>query len=183
METQDQYLALSENKDLLDVSKITKDLEHLKNLIDPSNKDFQNDKIAGNAQRALLSMLIGAIPTAIETYKNRPGQGSAYSLTNMITQINELFQEIRSTSNLENQAEYIKNEIIDPMAKNIIAGLFDITYYIKQYLKTSNEFLDNQQALNKVFESFDEQLRKTATLIDKQTTEAGEKLNHYLLEL
>lgn len=182
MENQ-EYLEPTLQESLLDTTKLTKELSHLKGLIDPDNKEFQNDKIANSAQRALLATLISTIPTAVEHYKNKPGQGSAYALSNLIGQINELFQEIRSGQNLENQVEYISEEILLPMIKAIITNIFDKTYYIKQELKGSRDFIDKPELLDKVFAAFDKQLKEIGPILNKQGELAEERLKQYLLEV
>lgn len=177
----DNYLNLPEP--LADLDKLKDHLSTIKSLVDLESKDFQNDKLAFNSQRVLLGSLLAVYPTAIETYLNKPGQSSMYSLTNLTSQINDLFNEIRASQNLENQLSYITENILDPLIKALISGLFDAVYEQKQSIKKIEEFKSNKK-LQDVLESvLNSVLTNYAKLIDTKKEEAISKLTEYLVEL
>lgn len=174
----DDYMTIPSSP--MDLGKLQSSITKIKDLVDLENLDFQNDKLAFNAQRVLLASLLAVYPTAVETYLSKPGQSSMYSLTNLTTQINELFNEIRTSQSLENQLEHISENIIDPMVKGLISGLFDTVYEQKQKLK----LLDSSEEIKRTIESiFNELLKKYAVLMNQKKEEAVDKLSNYLLEV
>ena len=106
-----------------------------------------------------------------------------YSLTNLTSQINDLFNEIRASQNLENQLSYITENILDPLIKALISGLFDAVYEQKQSIKKIEEFKSNKK-LQDVLESvLNAVLTNYAKLIDTKKEEAISKLTEYLVEI
>ena len=177
-DSKDSYLDFPSNS--MDLSKLQLNIDKIKSLVDLENLDFQNDKLAFNAQRVLLASLLAVYPTAVQTYLGKPGQSSMYSLTNLTSQINELFNEIRSSQSLENQLEHITENILDPMIKNLISSLFDVVYENKQKLKLLELKTEDKKELES---QYNELLRKYASTMETQKQEAIEKLSNYLLEV
>lgn len=178
---ENSYLNLPEP--LADLDKLKDHLSTIKSLVDLDSKDFQNDKLAFNSQRVLLGSLLAVYPTAIETYLNKPGQSSMYSLTNLTAQINDLFNEIRASQNLENQLSYITENIIDPLIKGLISGLFDEVYSQKQKVKKSDELKSNKKMQDIIESLLNSILSSYAKLIDNKKEEAISKLTEYLVEI
>lgn len=175
------YLTLKTPENTFDSSfqKFTEDLDKIRVEIDPDNKDFQNDKLAFKTQRAVLGSVLSILPQVIKSAKDRPTQGSIYALTNLITQIIELFGQLRSSEALENQVEHISEMIISPMLKDIITTIFDKAYYIKQKNKTNCIGTD----YDKINSSLDSLLVDIAPIFDTKKSEAEEKLSKFLLEI
>lgn len=182
MSDKEDYLSISKDPSI-DLDGITANLEKIRKEIDITNSDFQNDKLAFSAQRVMLAGLLQIIPTAITSYMNKPGQGSAYALTNLYSQVLELFSEIRGSQSLENQVEYISEQIIDPMLKSIITSLFDAVFYEKQKLKQLSENVEDPKVFELVSNSFDSILRAFAPKVNNSKLEAEEKLKQFLVEV
>lgn len=157
-------------------------IQKLSSEIDISNLEFQNDKVASSVQRTLLSYLLKQIPIAIEAYKRKPTQGQALALTNFITQASNLFEQIRSVQNLENQVEYITSEIIEPLIKKFISIVYDSIFYLKNNMKhcSSNEGGDFQPALERELNSM---IKAIAQKMETEEAQAVEKLKSYLTEV
>ena len=110
---EEDYLALkTENSLETNLANFKENLQKISSQVDISNADFQNDKIAFSAQRIMLSNLLVLLPVVVQKVIDKPGQGAVYALTNVIAQINDLFGQLRSSEALENQVEYISDNII-----------------------------------------------------------------------
>lgn len=174
----------AENLDkLVNMDQLMNDLTKLKGQIDLENAQFQNDKTAFSVQRVLLASLLAVYPKAIRTYIDKPGQGAMYALTNLNQQISELFDKINSFQSLEAQVEYITNNVLEPLLKDLITGLFDSVYNIKQEVKVDSDFVDDKQGIDRVYKYLDKVLKSFAPLVDQKGQEAEQKLTDYLTEV
>ena len=181
---EEDYLALNtENSLETNLANFKENLQKISSQVDISNVDFQNDKIAFSAQRIILSNLLVLLPVVVQKVIDKPGQGAVYALTNVITQINDLFGQLRSSEALENQVEYISDNIISVILKELLTTLFDKAYNAKQALKQSNEFIENKEATKRAFDAIDSILKEIAPVINEKQDEAQEKLKSYLLEV
>lgn len=151
--------------------------------IDPSNKTYQNDKLAFSAQRSILSNLLVLLPAVVNKVREKPTQSTVNALTNLINQINQLFEQLRNTESLEEQVDYISETIISPLLKDILTALFDRAYYTKQTLKQQAITLEDKAFLDKSFASIDTILKEIAPIIDKKQEETYDKLKSYLMEV
>lgn len=177
------YLEISADNSF-DIDKMKKNLDKIREAVNISNKDFQNDTVAFSAQRIMLEGLLSIIPTAIEHYLSKPGQGSAYSLTNLYSEVTNLFSEIRGSQSLEDQVNYISEQIIDPLLKALTTALFDAVFYEKQQIKQDSYFMDKDpEIVDKIFEEFNKILKSYAAAVNKRKDEAESKLRSYLLEV
>jgi len=180
----ESYLSLSTENSFEDNMKsLQSNLSKIQAQIDPKSEEYQNDKLAFSAQRAILSNLLVLLPTVVQRVVDKPGQGSVYALTNLITQINDLFGQLRSSEALENQVEYIGEYIIAPMLKNILTDIFDLSFNSKKQLQQDINFINQPELTKKAFESIDQILKGVASMINKEQDQAKEKLKSYLLEV
>ena len=174
-----EALELDTDSNSLDINKIKESLDLIRKEVDLTNLDFSNDKLAFSTQRIMLNGLLSTIPVAINAYMQKPTQGQAYSLTNLYTQVLQLFSEIRGSQSLEDQVIYITEQIIDPLLKGITSELFDTVFYTKQSIKQEVE----QKYIDKIFTSYDNLLKAFAVSVNKRKEIAEEKLKEYLLEV
>ena len=181
--TEEAYLSNNEVEFEDKLTSFKDTLSKIGQEIDPKNQSYQNDKLAFSAQRVILANLLPLLPEIIRQAAKRPTQGSVYALTNLITQINDLFEQLRSTASLEEQVDYIQEAIISPLLKEIITALFDKAYYAKQELKQKSVSLEEKEFTNTTFASIDSILKGIAPIIDKKQEEAHQKLKAYLLEV
>lgn len=158
-------------------------IKKLSSEIDISNVDFQNDKMAGNVQRTMLANLLRLLPISVEAYKKKPTMSTANALTGLIKQANELFEQIRTVQNLDNQVQYITEEVIQPLIKFFISNLFDAVFYAKKTLQQDPRFINNPQDLNLVSREFDSVIKNVGTKLEQAEESAVEKLKQYLLEV
>ena len=181
---EEDYLTLNpENSLETNLSNFKENLSRISSQVDISNSDFQNDKIAFSAQRVILSNLLVLLPVVVQKVIDKPGQGAVYALTNVIAQINDLFGQLRSSEALENQVEYISDNIVSVILKEILTALFDKAYLAKQTLKQNQAMLGDEKAINAAFSSIDSILKEIAPVINEKQDEAVEKLKSYLLEV
>ena len=184
MAEKEDYLSLNtENSLETNLTNFEENLHKISSQIDIANADFQNDKIAFSAQRVILSNLLVLLPIVVKKVIDKPGQGAVYALTNVIAQINDLFNQLRSSESLEVQVEYISENIISPLLKDILTAIFDKAYFAKQSLKQDKEFIDNPKAQKIIFNGIDNILKDLAPIFNEKQNEAHEKLNSYLLEV
>lgn len=181
---EEDYLALKpENSLETNLANFKENLQKISSQVDISNADFQNDKIAFSAQRIMLSNLLVLLPVIVQKVIDKPGQGAVYALTNVIAQINDLFGQLRSSEALENQVEYISDNIVSVVFKEILTALFDRVYLAKQNLKQNPRFLDDASILKPVYSEMDAILKEIASEIDNKQEEVRDKLKSYLLEV
>ncbi len=181
--TEEAYLSNNDIAFEQNLASFKENLNRYSQDINPDNKQYQNDKLAFSAQRAILSSLLILLPDVVNRVREKPTQGTVYALTNLIDQVNELFGQLRSSEALEEQVEFIQDSIINLMLKELITFIFDKVYYAKQSLKQDSFFMDNPKALEKVFNSFDMILKDIAPEVNKKQDETKEKLQQYLLEV
>lgn len=181
---EEDYLALkSENSLETNIANFKENLNRISSQVDLSNEEFQNDKVAFSAQRVILSNLLVLLPVVVQKVIDKPGQGAVYALTNVIAQINDLFNQLRSSESLEVQVDYISENIVSPILKDILTALFDKAYFVKQSLKQNNEFINNPKAQKVIFDGIDTILKELAPIFNEKQNEAHEKLKSYLLEV
>ena len=158
-------------------------IKKLSSEIDISNVDFQNDKMAGNVQRTMLANLLRLLPISVEAYKKKPTMSTANALTGLIKQANELFEQIRTVQNLDNQVQYITEEIIQPIIKSFISNLFDAVFYAKKSLQQDPRFMNNPNDLNSVNRELDNVIKNVGVKLEEAEETAIERLKQYLLEV
>lgn len=182
--TDESYLALNPEDSIEGKLKTFEtNLESIRKDISLDNKDFQNDKLAFTAQRVILENLLVLLPSVVRRVLEKPGQGSVYALTNVIEHINELFGQLRSSEALENQVDYISNNIISIMLKELVMQIFDKTYFIKKELQQNQEFINNEKAYNIACKAIDDILKVIGKQVNEKQESAKEKLKEYLLEV
>lgn len=158
-------------------------IQKLSSEIDISNNEFQNDKMAGNVQRTLLANLIRLIPVAVEAYKKKPTMGNSTALTGLIRQANELFEQIRSVQNLNNQVEYIQNEVIEPIIKLFINLVYDQIFFLKKNLKQNKLFMNKDAELDLIYKELDLFLRDLGKKLGDEEEKYLDKVKQYFLEV
>ena len=158
-------------------------IQKLSSEIDISNKEFQNDKMAGNVQRTLLANLIRLIPVAVDAYKKKPTMGNSTALTGLIRQANELFEQIRSVQNLNNQVEYIQNEVIEPIIKLFINLVYDQIFFLKKNLKQNKLFMNRDTELDLIYKELDIFLRDLGKKLGDEEEKYINKVKQYFLEV
>lgn len=182
-EVEEDYLSLKEENSLeSNLSNFQTNLQKISKEVSLDNSDFQNDKIAFSAQRVILSNLLVLLPVVVQKVIDKPGQGAVYALTNVITQINDLFNQLRNSENLENQVDFICESIVYPTFKEIITQVFDKSYYLKQEIKQDALFLGNTELTNKTFSYMDCLLKHIGTIINEKQDTVKDKLKSYLVE-
>ena len=158
-------------------------IQKLSSEIDISNNEFQNDKMAGNVQRTLLANLIRLIPVAVDAYKKKPTMGNSTALTGLIRQANELFEQIRSVQNLNNQVEYIQNEVIEPIIKLFINLVYDQILFLKKNLKQNKLFMNRDTELDLIYKELDIFLRDLGKKLGDEEEKYINKVKQYFLEV
>ena len=158
-------------------------IQKLSSEIDISNNEFQNDKMAGNVQRTLLANLIRLIPVAVDAYKKKPTMGNSTALTGLIRQANELFEQIRSVQNLNNQVEYIQNEVIEPIIKLFINLVYDQIFFLKKNLKQNKLFMNKDTELDLIYKELDIFLRDLGKKLGDEEEKYINKVKQYFLEV
>ena len=158
-------------------------IQKLSSEIDISNNEFQNDKMAGNVQRTLLANLIRLIPVAVDAYKKKPTMGNSTALTGLIRQANELFEQIRSVQNLNNQVEYIQNEVIEPIIKLFINLVYDQIFFLKKNLKQNKLFMNRDTELDLIYKELDTFLRDLGKKLGDEEEKYINKVKQYFLEV
>lgn len=158
-------------------------IQKLSSEIDISNNEFQNDKMAGNVQRTLLANLIRLIPVAVDAYKKKPTMGNSTALTGLIRQANELFEQIRSVQNLNNQVDYIQNEVIEPIIKLFINLVYDQIFFLKKNLKQSKLFINKDAELDLIYKELDIFLRDLGKKLGDEEEKYINKVKQYFLEV
>lgn len=158
-------------------------IQKLSSEIDISNNEFQNDKMAGNVQRTLLANLIRLIPVAVDAYKKKPTMGNSTALTGLIRQANELFEQIRSVQNLNNQVEYIQNEVIEPIIKLFINLVYDQIFFLKKNLKQNKLFMNRDTELDLIYKELDIFLRDLGKKLGNEEEKYINKVKQYFLEV
>ena len=158
-------------------------IQKLSSEIDISNNEFQNDKMAGNVQRTLLANLIRLIPVAVDAYKKKPTMGNSTALTGLIRQANELFEQIRSVQNLNNQVEYIQNEVIEPIIKLFINLVYDQIFFLKKNLKQNKLFMNRDTELDLIYKELDIFLRDIGKKLGDEEEKYINKVKQYFLEV
>lgn len=158
-------------------------IQKLSSEIDISNNEFQNDKMAGNVQRTLLANLIRLIPVAVDAYKKKPTMGNSTALTGLIRQANELFEQIRSVQNLNNQVEYIQNEVIEPIIKLFINLVYDQIFFLKKNLKQNKLFMNRDTELDLIYKELDIFLRDLGKKLGDEEEKYINKVKQYFLEV
>lgn len=158
-------------------------IQKLSSEIDISNNEFQNDKMAGNVQRTLLANLIRLIPVAVDAYKKKPTMGNSTALTGLIRQANELFEQIRSVQNLNNQVEYIQNEVIEPIIKLFINLVYDQIFFLKKNLKQNKLFMNKDIELDLIYKELDIFLRDLGKKLGDEEEKYINKVKQYFLEV
>ena len=158
-------------------------IQKLSSEIDISNNEFQNDKMAGNVQRTLLANLIRLIPVAVDAYKKKPTMGNSTALTGLIRQANELFEQIRSVQNLNNQVEYIQNEVIEPIIKLFINLVYDQIFFLKKNLKQNTLFMNRDTELDLIYKELDIFLRDLGKKLGDEEEKYINKVKQYFLEV
>ena len=158
-------------------------IQKLSSEIDISNNEFQNDKMAGNVQRTLLANLIRLIPVAVDAYKKKPTMRHSTALTGLIRQANELFEQIRSVQNLNNQVEYIQNEVIEPIIKLFINLVYDQIFFLKKNLKQNKLFMNRDTELDLIYKELDIFLRDLGKKLGDEEEKYINKVKQYFLEV
>ena len=158
-------------------------IQKLSSEIDISNNEFQNDKMAGNVQRTLLANLIRLIPVAVDAYKKKPTMGNSTALTGLIRQANELFEQIRSVQNLNNQVEYIQNEVIEPIIKLFINLVYDQIFFLKKNLKRNKLFRNRDTEVDLIYKELDIFLRDLGKKLGDEEEKYINKVKQYFLEV
>ena len=158
-------------------------IQKLSSEIDISNNEFQNDKMAGNVRRTLLANLIRLIPVAVDAYKKKPTMGNSTALTGLIRQANELFEQIRSVQNLNNQVEYIQNEVIEPIIKLFINLVYDQIFFLKKNLKQNKLFMNKDTELDLIYKELDIFLRDLGKKLGDEEEKYINKVKQYFLEV
>ena len=158
-------------------------IQKLSSEIDISNNEFQNDKMAGNVQRTLLANLIRLIPVAVDAYKKKPTMGNSTALTGLIRQANELFEQIRSVQNLNNQVEYIQNEVIEPIIKLFINLVYDQIFFLKKNLKQNKLFMNRDTELDLIYKELDIFLRDLGKKLGDEEEKYINKVKQYFLDV
>lgn len=139
--------------------------------------------MAGNVQRTLLANLIRLIPVAVEAYKKKPTMGNSTALTGLIRQANELFEQIRSVQNLNNQVEYIQNEVIEPIIKLFINLVYDQIFFLKKNLKQNKLFMNKDAELDLIYKELDLFLRDLGKKLGDEEEKYLDKVKQYFLEV
>ena len=158
-------------------------IQKLSSEIDISNIEFQNDKMAGNVQRTLLANLLPLVPVAVDAYKKKPTMGNSTALTGLIRQANELFEQIRSVQNLNNQVEYIQNEVIEPIIKLFINLVYDQIFFLKKNLKQNKLFMNKDAELDLIYKELDLFLRDLGKKLGDEEEKYLDKVKQYFLEV
>ena len=139
--------------------------------------------MAGNVQRTLLANLIRLIPVAVDAYKKKPTMGNSTALTGLIRQANELFEQIRSVQNLNNQVEYIQNEVIEPIIKLFINLVYDQIFFLKKNLKQNKLFMNRDTELDLIYKELDIFLRDLGKKLGDEEEKYINKVKQYFLEV
>ena len=158
-------------------------IQKLSSEIDISNNEFQNDKMAGNVQRTLLANLIRLIPVAVDAYKKKPTMGNSTALTGLICQANKLFEQILSVHNLNNQVEYIQNEVIELIIKLFINLVYDQIFFLKKNLKQNKLFMNRDTELDLIYKELDIFLRDLGKKLGDEEEKYINKVKQYFLEV
>lgn len=137
------------------------------------------DQIDNNRDRLkqTRNMLEKLIPVAEGLYKTRPGQSSAYALTNLVNLYNEILQGIEASTDYESLADVIYQDVFVPFLEEIIKILGQLVK------KHSNRFSHGKPNLEqeKIKSGFESMYRSFGSQCEELMVEVKEKVKDVIV--
>lgn len=145
-------------------------------LEEKSGIDFDDVEDPKEMLQVMLQTLLSTIPIAHGLYRAKPSQGNSYALSNLVSNAQNIIDQIQSQTDYEDLAEKCIDNVIAPALESIILELGrSIRSEIKD-LKT--EVNASNKDLERIQESFNSIYRKFGQL----TTEKIKKLRTDMVE-
>lgn len=126
-----------EHEDGDDVKAVfAKQFERLRMDIDSSNKTFNASSTTRAMTRAMLAMVIDVIPLAEKAYRQTQKENQAYALNALVNQARELSTDLKMMQDVEGQAEFIRNQLIDPLMMSLTQQIMASMLSLKNSIDT-----------------------------------------------
>lgn len=160
------------------VKSMKKELKKLLTSLKKKGVDARDDATTLSALRLMINTTLEMLPTAASTYYKYPGQGTAYSYTNIVQTVLQLMETIRGVSDLQAQVEHIQKEIINTGLKLIVSNLSEEMFELKRWAKLN---LD-KKAYRQFDVKLDNSLRNQGSFIKDVIGKMEQDLLEYLVE-
>lgn len=92
-------------------------------LIKQSTVNFHGAITNKNKLEVTLNMLMNLMPIAEGLYRVKPSQGNSYALSNLVSQMKDIMQQLDNTVDFEELAESIYEVVFVPIIEEIIKAL------------------------------------------------------------
>lgn len=171
------------NKEPIDIEKslssFRTEYKKIKKLVGSEASDFQSDKANISMLRTMLSMTLDLIPIAQAAYQKNPNNFNASAIVNLTSQAREIANDIRNIQTLEQQVQYITNDIVRSISRELASDIVDEHYRMKTII---DKEIKNESRRDRLKANLEESLRKTGKYISNRTKELNEKISNYLLD-
>lgn len=152
---------------------------------EPSSEDLLQaatisyDGVDTNRERLqiTLKMLLGLIPVAEGLVRSKPSQGHVYSLTNLVSQANDVMAQLEATTDYETLADDIYRRQISPLIEDIVKELGRLVKQARDELLLVTEPKNRKR----VGQTFDKMFRKFGQACEERLGTLQEGFSDYII--
>lgn len=157
--------------------RFAKEFKKLRKKVGASNDHFNAENTNAEMLRAMLTMMLDIIPLAEQTFRKSKKESSAYALNALVNQARELSTDLRMAKDVEGQAAFIKDMIINPIFKVFAQQLITQMLNVKNTVDTH---VSNPKRARKVKEHVDKMGRELGKFLTESVVKMHSDIDNYL---
>lgn len=160
------------------ISRFKKEFKRLRSQSGAANEDFRADNHAMAMYRSMLAMVLDLIPTAEKSYRHGKNESAAYAMNALLNQAKDLSAEIRNLTSLEEQAEAVCRDILNPSLVLFTQHLMTSFTVVKAKIDSTKLSSQDSRLLK---DTLDEVLREHASYLQESSEAITVRTRAYLL--
>lgn len=118
------------------VDRFAKEFRKMRKKVGASNDHFNAENVNQQMLRSMLAMVLDIIPLAERAYRKTRKENAAYALNALLEQAKNLSTDLRMAKDVEQQAEFIKGRVLNPVLMAFANMLVQETLAIKSSVDT-----------------------------------------------
>lgn len=157
--------------------RFAREFKKLRKKVGATNDHFNAESVNIEMLRAMLTMMLDIIPLAEQVFRKSKKESSAYALNALVNQARELSTDLRMSKDVEGQAAFIRDMIINPVFKMFAQQLIAETINIKNSIDTN---VDNRKHAKRVKQDVDDMARALGKYLTESVMKLYADIDNYL---
>lgn len=159
------------------ISVFENEMETVRKLITNESVEYNAELANKMLLRSMLAMTLDIIPIAERAFRQTTKENAAYAVNALINQAREIATDLKMMGDVENQAKFIKESIIQPMFTAQAQNMLHEMLQLKSVIDTE---VTNPKTAKAVKRRVDDTLRTIAAFMTQSTEKISSDISSYL---